>query len=204
MPPNHPPFGSGSLATIITREEPESDEEDRGEENQDKGRERTLLRKLGFSFFLFGLINNVLYVIILSAALDLVPPATPKGIIAFCNIAPSLFAKISWPYLLKGRIRYTKRLLGCCLLSTLGMLVSPVTHGAHIVPNDVTYQVVALFDSLYMRLLGIGLASFSSGSKLYQKEEGGEVVTSSTIGGFDGLSVGNTRQPKPPGGGNSS
>ncbi|KAH9474723.1 Protein BTN1 [Psilocybe cubensis] len=145
MPPNHPPFGSGSLATIITREEPESDEEDRGEENQDKGRERTLLRKLGFSFFLFGLINNVLYVIILSAALDLVPPATPKGIIAFCNIAPSLFAKISWPYLLKGRIRYTKRLLGCCLLSTLGMLV------------------VALFDSLYMRLLGIGLASFSSG-----------------------------------------
>ncbi|KAF9045531.1 batten's disease protein Cln3 [Panaeolus papilionaceus] len=101
--------------------------------------------KLGASFFLFGLINNVLYVIILSAALDLVPPSTPKGIIAFCNIAPALVAKVGWPYVLKGRIRYTKRLLGCCALSVLGMLV------------------VALFDSLYMRLLGISFASFSSG-----------------------------------------
>lgn len=65
----------------------------------------------------------VLYVIILSAALDLVPPSTPKGIIAFCNIAPSLVAKVAWPYLLKGRIRYAKRLTGCCLLSVSGMLV---------------------------------------------------------------------------------
>ncbi|KAH8112767.1 batten's disease protein Cln3 [Phellopilus nigrolimitatus] len=106
---------------------------------------RRLLFNLGFSFFLFGLINNVLYVIILSAALDLVPPSTPKGIIAFCNIAPALAAKIGWPYLLKGRIRYLKRLLGCCFLSTLGMIV------------------VAAFDSLEMRLLGISFASFSSG-----------------------------------------
>ena len=71
----------------------------------------------------------MLYVIILSAALDLVPPSTPKGIIAFCNIAPALIAKIGWPYLLKGRIRYAKRLLGCCTLSSVGMLVSViVTH----------------------------------------------------------------------------
>ncbi|KAL0578345.1 battenin CLN3 protein [Marasmius crinis-equi] len=107
--------------------------------------DRGVLLKLGFSFFLFGLINNVLYVIILSAALDLVPPSTPKGIIAFCNIAPALVAKIGWPYLLKGRIRYVKRLVGCCALSSIGMLV------------------VAFFDSLYARLLGICLASFSSG-----------------------------------------
>ena len=33
---------------------------------------------------------SVLYVIVLSAALDLVPPSTPKGLVAFCNIAPSL------------------------------------------------------------------------------------------------------------------
>ncbi|KAF5325496.1 hypothetical protein D9619_009725 [Psilocybe cf. subviscida] len=89
--------------------------------------------------------GKVLYVIILSAALDLVPPSTPKGIIAFCNIAPSLVAKVAWPYLLKGRIRYAKRLTGCCLLSVSGMLV------------------VALFDTLFMRLLGIAFASFSSG-----------------------------------------
>ncbi|KAI0752633.1 batten's disease protein Cln3 [Daedaleopsis nitida] len=101
--------------------------------------------KLGVSFFLFGLINNVLYVIILSAALDLVPPSTPKGIIAFCNIFPALVAKLGWPYLLKGRIRYARRLIGCTAISVCGMLV------------------VAIFDSLSMRLLGICLASFSSG-----------------------------------------
>jgi hypothetical protein len=38
----------------------------------------------------FGLLNNVLYVIILSAALDLVPATTPKGIVAFFNIFPAL------------------------------------------------------------------------------------------------------------------
>ncbi|KAI0641301.1 batten's disease protein Cln3 [Trametes meyenii] len=111
----------------------------------DTSESRTLLRRLGLSFFLFGLINNVLYVIILSAALDLVPPSTPKGIIAFCNIFPALVAKLGWPYLLKGRIRYARRLVGCTAISVSGMLV------------------VALFDSLYMRLLGICLASFSSG-----------------------------------------
>ncbi|KAF9022195.1 batten's disease protein Cln3 [Hymenopellis radicata] len=107
--------------------------------------ERRTLLKLGISFFLFGLINNVLYVIILSAALDLVPPSTPKGIIAFCNIAPALVVKVGWPYVLKGRIRYKKRVFGCCFLSVLGMMV------------------VAFFDTLFMRLLGICLASFSSG-----------------------------------------
>jgi hypothetical protein len=67
--------------------------------------------------------HTVLYVIILSAALDLVPPSTPKGIIAFCNIAPSLCVKATWPYLLKGRVRYVRRLTGCCILSVLGMVV---------------------------------------------------------------------------------
>ena len=117
-----------------------------------------LLRKLGLSFFLFGLINNgtssyrgclfyanvaifcpVLYVIILSAALDLVPPSTPKGIIAFCNIAPALAAKIGWPYILKGRIRYLKRITGCCLVSVLGMLVSGRSYfpGLSYVPSEI-------------------------------------------------------------------
>ena len=65
----------------------------------------------------------VLYVVILSAALDLVPPSTPKGIIAFCNIFPALVAKIGWPYVLKGRIRYARRLIGCCVISVVGMMV---------------------------------------------------------------------------------
>ncbi|KIO24392.1 hypothetical protein M407DRAFT_15430 [Tulasnella calospora MUT 4182] len=112
---------------------------------QSDDQERKLRIRLGTSFFLFGLINNILYVVILSAALDLVPPATPKGIIAFCNIAPSFAAKVGWPYILKGRIRYTRRLVGCCFCSVMGMLV------------------VSSFEGLGMRLLGICLASFSSG-----------------------------------------
>ncbi|KAK0194478.1 batten's disease protein Cln3 [Armillaria mellea] len=117
------------------------------EDEEPKGStsDRRALVRLASSFFLFGLINNVLYVIILSAALDLVPPSTPKGIIAFCNIAPALVVKVGWPYVLKGRIRYAKRVIGCCLLSVLGMIV------------------VAFSDALSMRLLGISLASFSSG-----------------------------------------
>lgn len=58
-------------------------------------------RRLFAAFMTFGLLNNgayemkavlnpVLYVIILSAALDLVPATTPKGIVAFFNIFPAL------------------------------------------------------------------------------------------------------------------
>lgn len=68
-------------------------------------------------------VSTVLYVLILSAALDLVPPSTPKGIIAFCNITPSLIVKVAWPYIFKGKIRYERRIFGCCGLSVMGMLV---------------------------------------------------------------------------------
>ncbi|KAJ6591212.1 batten's disease protein Cln3 [Mycena vulgaris] len=125
--------------------DPSDDDFPGGNDAEQAKEHRRLMLKLGSSFFLFGLINNVLYVIILSAALDLVPPSTPKGIIAFCNIAPALAAKVGWPYILKGRIRYAKRLIGCCMLAVAGMLT------------------VAFFDSLFMRLVGIGLASFASG-----------------------------------------
>jgi hypothetical protein len=77
------------------------------------------------SFFTFGLVNNVLYVLVLSAALDLVPPATPKGIVALANIAPALAAKAAWPYLLTGPVRYARRVAVCCALSATGMLVRP-------------------------------------------------------------------------------
>ncbi|KAG1737553.1 batten's disease protein Cln3 [Suillus paluster] len=131
--------------------------------------------KLGVSFFLFGLVNNVLYVIILSAALDLVPPSTPKGIIAFCNITPALLVKLGWPYFLKGRIRYARRIIGCCTLSFIGMLV------------------IALHESLFSRLLGICFASFSSGlgemsflqlSTTYSRSAGGQSVGSASSYGL--------------------
>ncbi|KZV65017.1 batten disease protein Cln3 [Peniophora sp. CONT] len=101
--------------------------------------------RLGSSFFLFGLINNVLYVIVLSAALDLVPAYVPKGVVAFFNIAPAFAAKVLWPIFSKGNIRYSRRLFGCCAFSVTGMII------------------VAGFNYTAIRLLGIGLASFASG-----------------------------------------
>ncbi|GAA5863940.1 hypothetical protein JCM8547_005287 [Rhodosporidiobolus lusitaniae] len=98
------------------------------------------------SFFLFGTINNILYVVILSAALDLVDKAsTPKGLILFVNIAPALLVKIGWPYFVPGPTRYGRRVVSCSLLSFVGILI------------------VAFSASLGSRLLGIAIASFSSG-----------------------------------------
>ncbi|GAA6023232.1 hypothetical protein JCM11491_006488 [Sporobolomyces phaffii] len=100
----------------------------------------------GASFFLFGTLNNVLYVVILSAALDLVDKATtPKGLILFVNIAPALLVKVGWPYFVPGQPRYQARVTSCSALSFAGILT------------------VALSNSLSFRLLGISIASFSSG-----------------------------------------
>ncbi|KAF8311520.1 batten's disease protein Cln3 [Cantharellus anzutake] len=133
------------LASTLTQEDSREPSDSGHEESAPPSLFRSLVLRLRICFFLFGTINNVLYVIILSAALDLVPTGTPKGIIAFCNIAPSLAAKIGWPYLLKGKIQYKQRIIGCCFMSVMGM------------------TVVAAFNYLSMRLLGIALASLSSG-----------------------------------------
>jgi battenin len=77
--------------------------------------------RLAASFFLFGVLNNILYVIILSAALDLVPASTPKGLVAFFNIFPSLIAKLSWPYITSGAVRYKRRILVCTAASWTGI-----------------------------------------------------------------------------------
>lgn len=61
------------------------------------------------SFFLFGTINNILYVVILSAALDLIGNG-PKGIILFVNIAPALLVKVGWPYLVRVIFPYPLRI----------------------------------------------------------------------------------------------
>ncbi|GAA5835382.1 hypothetical protein JCM11251_005219 [Rhodosporidiobolus azoricus] len=98
------------------------------------------------AFFLFGTLNNSVYVVILSAALDLVDKAeTPKGLILFANIAPALAVKLGWPYFVPGPTRYKTRVACCAAISFFGILV------------------VAFSSSLTPRLLGISLASFSSG-----------------------------------------
>ncbi|GAA5854004.1 hypothetical protein JCM9279_003759 [Rhodotorula babjevae] len=98
------------------------------------------------SFFLFGTLNNIIYVVILSAALDLVDKAsTPKGLILFVNIAPALLVKVGWPYFVPGPARYARRVGWCTALSFGGILV------------------VAASTGLAPRLFGIAVASFSSG-----------------------------------------
>jgi battenin len=78
-----------------------------------------------------------------------------QGIIAFCNVAPALAAKIGWPYLLKGRVRYTRRIVGCCFLSVLGMIVSYPSAIMATPQFPDLLQVVAAYEALSMRLLGI-------------------------------------------------
>lgn len=101
--------------------------------------------RCGAGFFTLGLLNNLPYVVILTAALELLPSDVPTGVLAFVNIAPALVAKAVFPYFLKGEIRYTQRVLSCVLGAFGGMLVT------------------ALFQSLFIRLLGVGTASFMSG-----------------------------------------
>ncbi|GAA6039616.1 hypothetical protein JCM8097_002216 [Rhodosporidiobolus ruineniae] len=106
----------------------------------------SLRTRFALSFFLFGTLNNIIYVVILSAALDLVDKAsTPKGLILFVNIAPALLVKVGWPYFVPGPTRYSQRVAWCSGISFVGILI------------------VALSHSLLPRLLGIALASFSSG-----------------------------------------
>lgn len=106
-----------------------------------RAEQRYLRPRLFTSFLIFGLLNNgtsphhvspfradypVLYVIILSAALDLVGGDTPKGVVAFFNIFPALLAKVAWPLISNGTIRYTRRVGFCTIVSWLGIVVSPM------------------------------------------------------------------------------
>lgn len=95
-------------------------------------------------FWLFGLINNVLYVVILSAAMDLVNPTTPKSLILLVDILPSLLVKLVCLFYIH-RIQYGFRIITLIILSITGMVM------------------VSVHYSLTWTLLGIILASASSG-----------------------------------------
>ncbi|KAE8266047.1 hypothetical protein A4X09_0g6300 [Tilletia walkeri] len=101
--------------------------------------------RFALAFFLFGTLNNISYVIILTAALELMPKGVPTGVVAFANIFPALCAKAIFPYFLKGEVQYKRRVWACSALTFGGMLM------------------IAWFESAFMRLLGISIASFCSG-----------------------------------------
>lgn len=97
-----------------------------------------------------GLINNVLYVIILSAALDLVGPGVPKGLVLLADVIPSFITKLCAPYFIH-KIPYGTRIVAFCAVSACGMLVIALTP--------------ALQDSgtIAIKMCGVMLASLSSG-----------------------------------------
>ncbi|OCT53335.1 Protein btn1 [Cladophialophora carrionii] len=102
------------------------------------------------AFWLFGLINNVLYVIILSAALDLVGPDVPKGVVLLADVIPSFGVKLSAPYFIHV-VPYSMRILVFVALSATGMLLIALTPGY----TD--------GGTITTKLAGVVLASLSSG-----------------------------------------
>lgn len=98
------------------------------------------------SFWLFGLINNVLYVIILSAAQDLVG-TLPKGVVLLADVLPSFATKLVAPYFIH-RVPYSARIPVLVALSSTGMFLIAMTPATASVP---------------VKLMGVVLASLSSG-----------------------------------------
>lgn len=128
------------------------------------------LFRLSAAFLVLGLINNTPYVVVLSAAQDLVPRDIAVGVVLFVNIFPSLCAKLGWPYLVRGTVRYAKRVVSCTCMTLSGMLL------------------VAFSPSVGLRLLGIAIASFSSGlgemTALQLSTTLDEVAASRAVGWF--------------------
>ncbi|KAK3493432.1 protein btn-1 [Neurospora crassa] len=99
------------------------------------------------AFWLFGLINNVLYVIILSAAQDLVGNGIPKGVVLLADVMPSFLTKLVAPYFIH-RIPYATRIFIFVALSSAGMLLIAFTPPSR---------------SVAVKLIGVVLSSISSG-----------------------------------------
>lgn len=95
-------------------------------------------------FWIFGILNNVLYVVILSAAVDLAGPDTPKAVILLADILPAFFLKVVAPLFIH-KISYRIRIVLLVGLSVLGMLL------------------IAFIESFTIKLCGVLLASTSSG-----------------------------------------
>lgn len=99
------------------------------------------------AFWLFGLINNVLYVIILSAAQDLVGSDVPKGVVLLADVLPSFFVKMIAPYFI-DKAPYALRIIVFVIGSSTGMLLIALT------PPD---------KSVGVKMAGVVFASFTSG-----------------------------------------
>ncbi|KAE7996948.1 hypothetical protein FH972_001624 [Carpinus fangiana] len=102
------------------------------------------------AFWMLGLINNVLYVIILSAAVDLVGSSVPIGLVLLADVFPSFITKLIAPYCIHV-VPYGVRVTAFVAISACGMLLVATS------PDAQDASTVAL------KLFGVALASVSSG-----------------------------------------
>ncbi|KAL9603173.1 MAG: hypothetical protein Q9219_001376 [cf. Caloplaca sp. 3 TL-2023] len=103
------------------------------------------------AFWLFGLINNVLYVIILSAALDLVGPSVPKSLVLLADVIPSFLMKLVAPYFIHV-VPYSLRIILFAVISAWGMILIALT------PSYTNGGTIST------KMAGVVLASLSSGA----------------------------------------
>jgi battenin len=94
-----------------------------------------------------GLINNVLFVIILSAAQDVVGSDVPKGLVLLADILPAFTTKLIAPYFIHS-VPYSIRIIFFAVISSAGMLMIAFT------PPD---------KSVSVKLVGVMFASLASG-----------------------------------------
>lgn len=130
-----------------------------------KARFENVLNHVSFrtfvSFWLLGLINNVLYVIILSAALDLVGPTIPKSAVLLFDVVPSFLVKLTAPYYIHV-VPYSLRVLIFVALSTCGMLLIALTPSS-VSPGPGKTPGVPQQKEILVKMIGVVLASLSSG-----------------------------------------
>lgn len=100
--------------------------------------------KIFLAFWIFGLVNNVIYVVNLSAAIDVVGVLIPKSTVLLADVVPSFLIKLTGPFFVHI-IPYNIRISILVVLSFIGMMI------------------VALSDSVSFKLFGIVIASLSSG-----------------------------------------
>lgn len=123
---------------------------------------KSLDTKTFISFWLFGIINNALYVVILSAASDLVGPSVPKALVLLFDVLPSFMVKITAPFYLKF-VPYNVRILLCVALSFFGMVILSLASGPGGGGGGGDPSSGSSGAGLAYKMFGITLASLSTG-----------------------------------------
>ena len=96
-----------------------------------------------YYFWFFGLINNITFILLMSASESLMP--NQVGTIGFCAILPGLLLKLSIPYWIKYDIcNYKNRVLFLTGIYITG------------------YLMISLINNIYCKLTGIILSSIAS------------------------------------------